>query len=30
VHRYGTDRHIRMTQRMVKKTHNFNSQLLRN
>jgi hypothetical protein len=23
VHRYGTDGHIRKTQRMVKKTHNF-------
>jgi hypothetical protein len=30
VHRYGTDRHVRNTQRMVRKTHNFNSQLLRN
>jgi hypothetical protein len=30
MHRYGADKHIRKTQMMVKKTHNFNSQLLRN
>jgi hypothetical protein len=30
VHHYGTDRHVRKMQRMVRKTHNFNSQLLHN
>jgi hypothetical protein len=30
VHHYSMDGHVRKTQRMVKKTHNFNSQLLRN
>jgi hypothetical protein len=30
VHRYGTDRHICKTHRLVRKTHNFNSHLLRN
>jgi hypothetical protein len=30
MHCYGTDGHVRKTQRMVRKTHNFNYQLLRN
>jgi hypothetical protein len=30
VHRYGADGHVCKTQRMVRKTHNFNSQLLCN
>jgi hypothetical protein len=30
MHCYGTDRHVRKMQRMVRKTHNFNSQLLLN
>jgi hypothetical protein len=30
VHRYGVDGQVRKTWRMVRKTHNFNSQLLRN
>jgi hypothetical protein len=30
MHRYGTDGHVRKTQRMVRKTHNFNYQLLCN
>jgi hypothetical protein len=30
VHHYGTNGHIRKMQRMVRKTHYFSSQLLRN
>jgi hypothetical protein len=30
VHHYRADRHVCKMQRMVRKTHNFNSQLLRN
>jgi hypothetical protein len=30
VHRYGADEHVHKMQRMVRKTHNFNTQLLRN
>jgi hypothetical protein len=30
VNRYGVDRHICKTQRMLRKTYNFNSQLLHN
>jgi hypothetical protein len=30
VHHYGADGHVRKTQRMVRKSHNFNSQLLGN
>jgi hypothetical protein len=29
MHRYGADGHVHKTQRMVRKSHNFNSQLLR-
>jgi hypothetical protein len=30
LHHYGADGHVRKTQGMVRKTHNFNSQLLCN
>jgi hypothetical protein len=30
VHHYDPDGHVRKTLRMVRKTHNFNSQILRN
>jgi hypothetical protein len=30
VHCYGANRHVHKTHRVVRKTHNFNSQLLRN
>jgi hypothetical protein len=30
VHCYDADGHVRKAERMVRKTHNFNSQLLRN